>query len=391
MYDKIRSNSKYRVSKNLYFISIICFAIISCTTYSDNVVYFTQALSGLILSVFSLILLVKTKNYKLPVYISISISIFVVLLSFLTSSFANNQGDLFWIIVLSLFAFYMLGKIWAIMYLSVNIGSMIIVKLLNLHDIIELPFESVAPHFLSEVNYVINLIACSVLFIYLVGQILSEYEESQAKLLVRNNALKTKDAEKTTMLKEIHHRVKNNLQVIISLLRLQLFQLNNDDSISGPFQDSINRITTMALIHEKMYKGDNINSLNVEDYIKDLANDILTTYVNSKKIDLKIKSDINQLTTDDLVPFSLIINELITNSIKHGFKNAETGIIEINLINTTIGFDFVYKDSGIWLENDSSQSFGLELIETLNGHFDGIYHKNISDAGTEFIFNFKLP
>ncbi|MDX1351072.1 MAG: sensor histidine kinase, partial [Putridiphycobacter sp.] len=190
--------------------------------------------------------------------------------------------------------------------------------------------------------------------------------------------------------KEIHHRVKNNLQVIISLLRLQLFQLDQADSISGPFQDSINRITTMALIHEKMYKGDKINNLIVEEYVSDLASDLVRTYATETKVQVQVYSDIEHLKMDDLVPFSLILNELITNSIKHGFKGVPTGKITIDIKQTPIGFDLRYFDSGTWVQQTNEQSFGMELIDTLNGHFDGIYQQQLSDKGTEFIFNFKI-
>jgi two-component sensor histidine kinase len=173
-------------------------------------------------------------------------------------------------------------------------------------------------------------------------------------------------------------------------LRLQLFQLEYDSKVSGPFQDSINRISTMALIHEKMYKGDKINNLSVKDYVTDLASDLVRTYATSTKVAVSVESDIEQLKMDDLVPFSLILNELITNSIKHGFRDNKTGQISINLKSTTIGFDLTYNDSGVWKENAIKTSFGLELIETLNGHFDGIYNRKLSDSGTEYLFNLKL-
>ncbi len=390
MDSQIINKSKYRVSKNMYIISIICFSFISVATYFDNIIYFTQALTALSLSIFSLILLTTTKNYKLPVYITISLSVFVHSYGFMTSSFVNNQADTFWIIVIALFSFYIVGRIGAIIYLVVNLSSMLAIKLLTINNFIELPFKSVEPHLASEINYVINLAACSVLFIYLVNQILKEFYLTQKTLITANLDLNIKDSERSAMLKEIHHRVKNNLQVIISLLRLQLFQLDHDHEASGPFQDSINRISTMALIHEKMYKGGKINDLNVKEYVSDLATDLVGTYATETKVKIGIESNIQQLKMNDLVPLSLILNELITNSIKHGFKNSKTGQIRILLKTTEVGFDLKYTDSGTWVENESDQNFGLELIDTLTGHFDGHYEISKSANGTEFIFNLKL-
>ena len=386
----IISESKYRVSKNMYVFSIICFICISIATYFDNVIYFTQAVSALCLSTVSLVILVLTKNYKLPVYLAISLSVFVHFYGFLTSSFVDNQGDIFWIIVIALFSFYIVGRNGAVIYLIVNISSLLTVKLMAINGIIDLPFESVKPHLASEINYVINIVACSLLFIYLVNQILKEFEFTRKTLIAANHNLRAKDSEKSVMLKEIHHRVKNNLQVITSLLRLQLFQLDQDHKASAPFQDSINRISTMALIHEKMYRGGKINNLNVKEYISDLATDLVGTYATSTKVNVDIESDIQQLKMDDLVPLSLILNELITNSIKHGFNSHDIGLISILLKTTEQGFDLSYKDSGTWVENNNGQSFGLELIDTLNGHFDGTYQRNVSDSGTEFLFNLKL-
>lgn len=386
----IKDASKIRVSRNMYLISIICFALIVVTTSFGNPVYFIQALCALGLSIVSLTILLITKNYKLPVYLTIVTSILVLFLGFLTDSFVNNQGDTFWIIVITLFCFYTVGKRAAIVYMLANITSMVVVKLMVINGVINLPFKALTDDFMSQSNFVLNLVSCAILFIYLVSKILKDYEQAQKDLIATNASLSNKEHEKSTMLREIHHRVKNNLQVIISLLRLQLFQLDVNNGHLEPFEDSINRITTMALIHEKMYQGDKINNLNVQEYVDDLASDLVRTYATSTKVSVSIQSDINPLKMDDLVPFSLILNELITNSIKHGFKNHKTGEISIKLCNTDIGFDLVYKDSGQWQENESKQSFGLELIDTLSGHFDGIYKKNVSDEGTEFVFNFTV-
>ena len=146
----------------------------------------------------------------------------------------------------------------------------------------------------------------------------------------------------------------------------------------------------MALIHEKMYKGEKINNLSVEEYVDDLANDLVRTYATSTKVTVKIESNVDHLSMNNLVPFSLILNELITNSIQHGFKNHEKGNIEVLLKQTPIGFDLIYRDSGEWIDNGGQESFGLELIDTLNGHFDGVYRKSTSAAGTEYVFNFKI-
>lgn len=390
MTDQSIEKSKFQVSKNMYLISAISFSLISVTTYFDNIIYFTQAISALAVSIFSLGILYLTKNYKTPIYIAISLSIFIHLIGLLTSSFVGNQGDIFWIIVFSLFSFYIIGKLWSMAYLISNISALVIVKLLTVNNKVSLPFEEIQPTLASEINFVLNIVSCSVLFIYLVDQIIKEFENTKNNLLSTNAALNNKDIEKSAMLKEIHHRVKNNLQVIISLLRLQLFQLDSDDKVSGPFQDSINRISTMAMIHEKMYKGDKINDLSVKNYVSDLSSDLVRTYATKTKIKVYVTSNMDHLRMDDLVPLSLILNELITNSIKHGLIEDLTGNIRIELNKTLIGFDLKYEDTGKWVESENEQGFGLELIDTLTGHFDGVFNRKSNQSGTAYAFNFKL-
>ena len=390
MESEIVTEGKYRVSRNFYIICIISFGIIASSTYFENITYFIQSVSALGLSIFSLIILSVTKNEKLPLYITIGLTIIIIAAGFTTSTFNDNQGEIFWIIVITLFSYYIIGKRIALVYLTITVGNMILVKILSINNVITLKYDHVEPTVLSEINYILNLLAASILFIYLVEQILKEFNTAQKKLLESNAMLITKDSEKSIMLREIHHRVKNNLQVIISLLRLQLFQLDNQDAVSGPFQDSISRVSTMSMIHEKMYKGDTVNNLIVKDYVADLADDLVRTYSTNTKIILNVESNIPPLKMDDLVPFSLILNELVTNSIKHGFRNCKNGLIDIKLSQSDIGFNFSYNDSGEWLDNGKTNSFGLELIETLSGHFDGVYTVNKSQNGTEFAFQFKL-
>ncbi|MFK8037825.1 MAG: sensor histidine kinase [Crocinitomicaceae bacterium] len=390
MTDQLMEENKLRVTKNMYLISAISFCLIAITTYFDNPIYFTQAISALALCTSSLIILSFTKNYKIPVYITVFSSLFIHFIGFLTSSFVGNQGDIYWIIVFTLFSFYTIGKNWSLIYLIFNTLNLVVIKLLTINNTVSLPFESYQPSLASEINFVLNIIACSILFIYLVDQIIKDFETAKENLIRTNKALNYKDIEKSTMLKEIHHRVKNNLQVIISLLRLQLFQLDHNDKVSGPFQDSINRISTMALIHEKMYKGDKINDLSVENYVLELSSDLVRTYATETKIKVDVFSNMDNLKMDDLVPLSLILNELITNSIKHGLISSKTGSILIELSKTSAGFDLNYKDSGIWIENTTDQGFGMELIETLTGHFSGEFERTSDQSGTTYYFNFKL-
>jgi len=135
--------------------------------------------------------------------------------------------------------------------------------------------------------------------------------------------------EKEILLQEVHHRVKNNLQVVSSLLYLQSKEITNEETLNL-FMDSQNRIKTMALIHEKLYKSENLTNIEFGDYVKSLTDYVLSTYKNGKAIDLKMNLKKTYLTIQQAIPCGLIINELISNSLKYAFPNQKCGEIEIN-------------------------------------------------------------
>ena len=379
---------KCKVAKTVYTIALICYVLLCVTTYFDNILFFIQAVSSAVIALLSLSYIILFKKYKLPVYITIVLSFFVHFIGFFTDSFVGNQADLFWIIVITCMAFYMIGKQWALLYIIVNIGNMSIFKILSVNEQIVPLVAEIPPHLISKINYLVNILFCSILLIYLANEIIKDIKRAERSIELVNEELRMRHSEKTIMLKEIHHRVKNNLQVIISLLRLQLHKLEGEES-KAPFKDSINRISTMALIHEKMYQGDEVRNVQLIDYLTDLANSLNMVYPLKNNIDFNIESTLHELYLDDIIPLSLIINELITNSIKHGFKQIDNGIIDIDIRHIDKRMYLEYKDNGTWLPSIKGNGFGLELIETLTGHFDGSFELN-TEVQTQFKFEFVL-
>ena len=191
------------------------------------------------------------------------------------------------------------------------------------------------------------------------------------------------------MLKEIHHRVKNNLQVISSLLRLQSYEIEEEAS-RVHFQDAINRVSAMALIHEKMYQNENLSQIDLKNYIESLARDLVQTHARDIDIILNISSEIKELGNDSLVPVALILNELMTNSLKHAFVGKREGLIEVSIMNDARPeyFSFIYKDGGEWKSSPKGNSFGLELIATLTEQLDGEVSRSY-DNGTRYEFSLK--
>jgi two-component sensor histidine kinase/predicted hydrocarbon binding protein len=191
--------------------------------------------------------------------------------------------------------------------------------------------------------------------------------------------------EKETLLREIHHRVKNNLQIISSLLKLHADKAN-DHNFSGLVEESQNRIISMALIHEMLYANSDLSKINVTQYTKSLFEKLQSTYNKGfVKLKIKIPTDF-YFEIDKMIPIGLILNEAMSNSFKYAFQNNK-GEICISIIKNTI----VISDNGIGLpkgfNKKTSSSFGLQLIDLLAEQLDAsITIKNLEGTTIELKF-----
>ncbi len=198
--------------------------------------------------------------------------------------------------------------------------------------------------------------------------------------------------EKEMLLQEIHHRVKNNLQIIVSLLKLQSRYIH-DKRDFDVFQKSRARVETMSMIHEKLYKSSDISSIDLGVYTRDLANHLLKAYnVNHEHIELKVNSEEINLGIDSAIPCGLIINELIINILKYAFPDKTKGTIEIDIKKAGEYINLIVKDDGVGLpagyDLRTSESLGLQLVETLIKQLEGSVTIT-SGNGTRFSFVFK--
>jgi PAS domain S-box-containing protein len=182
--------------------------------------------------------------------------------------------------------------------------------------------------------------------------------------------------EKEVMLKEIHHRVKNNLQVISSLLKLQAGYISDDRSLEV-FKESQNRVRAMALIHEKLYQSEDLAKTDFAEYIRSLVTDLFRSYtVNSRTVYLDLDVDEVRLTIDTAIPCGLIINELISNSLKYAFPEERSGRIGIHLhAGPENRYMLIVQDNGIGfpihLDFRSTKSLGLQLVCNLTKQLQG--------------------
>lgn len=197
----------------------------------------------------------------------------------------------------------------------------------------------------------------------------------------------------SVLIKEMHHRVKNNLQVIASLLRLQAASFT-DERLQQAFDQSQSRVTSMALIHEKLYKGDELASVDVGLYIQELFAELIA--LNDVNERIRPKTDIDPgltLGLNTMVPLGLLLNELITNSFKHAFNDRNEGLITLSLHRTPDGsFDLQYGDDGRGIPLDKIQSdgstLGVSLIESLVEQMNGRMTVEGSTSGTKYHIRF---
>ncbi|MEQ8302738.1 MAG: histidine kinase dimerization/phosphoacceptor domain -containing protein [Cyclobacteriaceae bacterium] len=210
----------------------------------------------------------------------------------------------------------------------------------------------------------------------------------------RSNVIVLKSlSEKETLLKEIHHRVKNNLQVISSLLSLQSRFIDDKDA-KALVNEGQNRVKSMALIHQKLYQRDNLTGVEALDYIKNLCGTLQSAYgIDADKVSISYEVDNLNLDVDTMIPIGLILNELISNAFKHAFPNGE-GKLDIRFQEKANKLVLVVKDNGAGTSNNIEQtdSFGMRMIHSLSRKLEADVNFNF-DLGTEAsltISNYKL-
>jgi two-component sensor histidine kinase len=176
-------------------------------------------------------------------------------------------------------------------------------------------------------------------------------------------------------LKEVHHRVKNNLQVVCSLLDLQS-QYSHDPATVEMFRENQHRVRSMAMVHERLYRSQELANVDFADYIENLSNYLFRSYQIDGRISLEVKVHGVRLSIERAVPCGLLVNELVSNCLKHAFKGREHGRIRIEL--RTVAEDEILlavSDDGVGLspsiEPGTTASFGMQLVEALVNQLHG--------------------
>ncbi|MGC9517191.1 MAG: histidine kinase dimerization/phosphoacceptor domain -containing protein [Methanomicrobiales archaeon] len=225
----------------------------------------------------------------------------------------------------------------------------------------------------------------------LLESIANESGTAIARLLSEIDVIKSLN-EKEVLLKEIHHRVKNNLQIISSLLNLQSNFIEDQEYLSV-FRESQNRIKSMALIHEQLYQSRDLTHINFEEYMNDIVNHLIHAYATDlRRINITKNIENVSMGIETAIPCGLIINEIVSNALKHAFPHNKSGEIKIEFKSQDEEYYLKISDNGIGLPPDfdinKSKSLGLKLVNILITQIDGTLEINRTGK-TEFKIKFK--
>jgi two-component sensor histidine kinase len=381
--------SRYQLTLRLNIFLGIILTILGTSFYFLEQDVFYLTVIGLISCIILTIVLIITKSYKIPALILSIIGNTLTILTLLLLKDSFHFVDPLWMIVIALFTYFTLGKLAGNASILIQFTAIALYIIFYSNHNLSLIEELTQGELFS---LAFNAFLCAIVIGYLIHQFLKrnstaaeQYQTLNKELEFKNEVVENQNREKTAMLKEIHHRVKNNLQVITSLLRLQSRDIENEEAVTH-FNEAIDRISAMALIHNQMYQSKDLNKIELEPYLQSLSKNILNSYILNIPVNISFKIELKYVTSNVIVPIALIFNELISNSLKHAFSNKSEGNIAISILEENDGtIKFLFMDDGDWKTPEKSDSFGLELIDTLTQQLNGTFTRT-SENGTTYEF-----
>jgi two-component sensor histidine kinase/DNA-binding response OmpR family regulator len=210
---------------------------------------------------------------------------------------------------------------------------------------------------------------------------------------ISEEKIKSSLKEKEILLQEIHHRVKNNLQVISSLLRLQSRFIKDQNSIDI-FKETQNRVRSITILHEKLYQSDNLAKIKIDEYVKILAEDLMYFYeLEESNINMILDIEDVPLNIETAIPCGLLINEMVANSLKYAFPNQKDGEIKIELhSNNEDQFNLTVSDNGVGIPDEinpeNAETFGMQLVKYLTKQLKGTIELD-NNNGTKYQLKFS--
>lgn len=338
----------------------------------------TTSIAALIVTLSVLFTLWKTRKFVLAGVICVLAGMLIIQVVVFLVDDSHIISDTMWCMLVAVFAYFIFGSLIGTLVLMFNLSGLIVYLIIA--DGTQIANKGVN---FDVVDYklVLNVLYVGLALAFILHKLVSNSREV-------NKRYQLEIEQNEVLLKEIHHRVKNNLQIIASLLRLQASDVDNEE-LKEHFNEAVSRIRSMSMIHEKMYQNEDMANVDVASYMESLAREISGLFCSTCHMNVDVKSEIEKMNINVLVSFSLIFNELVTNSIKHAFKEKGSGSITLDI---TKEDDFVimkYSDNGVWKEPESGITFGLDLIQTLTDQMDGTYELEKTPEMTSYTF--KIP
>ena len=371
-YKSIDDIGKFNMIWDISLLLIPIFFLLFCIHAFFGNSTWISSLAAAVFATFNIIVLYKTKRYLGIAIFSVIIGVLMCMAIIFLIPDAQLISNVLWCVLISYFAFFMLNSVIGVIVLMLNLACLIIQIHIGGEE--ARIIGDVTTTMITDVVYVGLALA------FVVYKMMTNNRLINARYEIENE-------KNELLLKEIHHRVKNNLQIISSLLKLQSYE-TEDKEVKDQFQEAIGRIRSMAIIHEKMYQSKDFSLIEIEAYLKKLITEIRDSLNSNINLQTHIHSDLEKIDIKSMVPISLIFNELLTNSIKHGFVDSSNCEVTIDIVSDSENTVFSYTDNGVWKEPTNSSSFGLELISTLTTQLEGTMTRNIEN-GTNYTFQFK--
>ncbi len=394
LFDSYLENVKLDLAKKFSLLLTFVFTLLTLVHMHEDIENFVIMSFGLALCLFCFIYVHITGKYKIVYYTFSVAGVCVSSISLNMLPSATHFGDFIWMFCAVVLAFFGINNRLGFLLLFICSISIALFVLFNVNE--NIVTQQPRTNF-QKFSLLTELIFGFYLGLYMIYLIVKFYNHSEKTLKATNNQLKlqydkikVQDEEKTILVKEIHHRVKNNLQIVSSLLRMQSNELESEES-KQHFQEAIDRILAMSMIHQKLYQGESLAKVNLTEYFEDLILELIRLYDNKIKISRNIIIKVDKIGLKSIVPLGLLVNELVSNSLKHAFKNREDGNIELSFLKNNDGIILHYGDNGIWSDknlNKKSGGFGLELIDILIEQLEGDSSISKEKKGTSYRITF---
>ncbi len=342
---------------------------------------------------FGAINLINTFAYKthknLTATYNITSIVALISATVITLYSGSINSPFIFVLALIVFTGYVTTRSYGKIYLYIN---MLIICLLYIES---LPDYTIAENVVPETSR--NLFSfLSILFsVYLLGGVLGKnLLKAHHNLYKSRNEIEKRIKEKETLLREVHHRVKNNLQTVSSLLSLQSRSIE-DKKMKSIIKSSQNRVISMAMVHEMLYMRDDLSKIEYKSYVKELSEFLIRSLKGAEnKVKLNIDIPDIKLGIDTAIPLGLLINEAITNALKYGITDENEG--EINIaIKREKNNEYVLNigDNGVGfpdsVDHKTTKSLGLKLIHNLARQLKGTISKDATKKGTNYIVRFS--